>query len=118
MLLRKTTYSVNGGAPLVCSAASIGGGSSTLTFTSAQVPALSLPETPHGNNESNTINALAANNVVPPGGSPYLVASNNIVDFIVTGDFAACTSNALWGDTNERYDNTTVYLGGKIWTRC
>lgn len=35
---------------------------------------------------------------------------------IVTGDFAACTSDCPWGDTYKRYANTTVSLGGKIWT--
>jgi hypothetical protein len=90
-------------------------GGSTLTFTSAQVPALNLLENRQGNNQSNTINALGANNIVLSGGSLCLVASNNIVDFIVTGDFAICTSNCPWGDTYERYANTSVYLGGKIW---
>ncbi len=109
-------YSVNGDPLQVGSAPIIGGGGSTLTFTSAQVPGLSLLETRPVNNQSNTINALVANNGVLPGGSPCLVASNNIVDFIVTGDFAACTSNCPWGDTYERHANTSVYLGGKIWT--
>ena len=36
---------------------------------------------------------------------------------IVTGDSAVCTSDCPWGDTCERYANTSGYLGGKIWTR-
>jgi hypothetical protein len=35
---------------------------------------------------------------------------------IDTSDFAACTGDCPWGDTYERYANTTVSLGGKIWT--
>jgi len=91
-------------------------GSSWLTSTSAQVSALTLLESRQDSNQSNTGNALAAKNVGPRGGSPCLVASNNIFDFIVTADFAACTSNCPWGDTYERYANTTVSLGGKIRT--
>jgi hypothetical protein len=95
-------------------APTISGDGPTLIITLAQIPALSLPETRQGNNQSNPVNALAVNNVVLPGSSPCLVASNNIVDFIVTGDFAAGTSNRPWGDIYERYANTSVFLGGKI----
>lgn len=35
---------------------------------------------------------------------------------ILTGDSAVCTSDCPWGDTYKRYANTTVSLGGKIWT--
>jgi hypothetical protein len=112
------TYRVNGGALLVGSAPIIGGGGSTLTFTSAQVPARSLVETRPGNNQSSTINPLRANNVGLPGSPPCFVASKNIVIFIVTGDFAACTSNCLRAASYERCAKTSVYLGGKIWRRC
>jgi hypothetical protein len=91
-------------------------GSFGLTSTSAQVSALTLLESRQDSNQSHTINVLAANNVGLPGGSPCVVASNNIFDFIVTADFAASTSNYPWGETHERYANTSVYLGGKICT--
>jgi hypothetical protein len=95
-------------------------GSFGLTITSAQVSALRLLKSRRDSNQSNTINntinVLAANNVGPPGGSPCLVASNNIFDFIVTGDFVACTSNGPWGVTCEQDANTSVSLVGKIWT--
>jgi hypothetical protein len=96
------------------SASSISGDYPTLIFTSAQIPAHGLLETQQGNNQSNTLHAVADNNVVLRGGTPYLLASDNIVDFIVNGDFAAGTSNCSWGDTYERYANTSVFLGGKI----
>jgi hypothetical protein len=95
-------------------APSISGDYPTLTFTSAQIPAHGLLETRQGNNQSNTLNAVAANNVVLLGGTPYLLASDNILDFIVNGDFTTGTSKCSWGDTYERYANTSVYLGGKI----
>jgi hypothetical protein len=111
------TYSVNGGGPHPGSAPVVSGtNGSILTSTSSRIPALARLEDPPGNNQSATIGALAARNVVLPGGSPCLVASDNIVDFIVTGDFAACTSNRPWGETYQRYANTSFYPGGKIWT--
>jgi hypothetical protein len=110
-------YSVNDGDLMVGSAALASGtNGSILTWNSSRLPALGILEYRPANNQSNTSNALAANNVALPGGSPCFVASNNIVDFIVTREFAACTSNCLWGDTHEQYANTSVYLGGKIWT--
>jgi hypothetical protein len=111
------TYSVNGGGPHPGSAPVVSGtNGSILTSTSSRIPALARLEDPPGNNQSATIGALAARNVVLPGGSPCLVASDNIVDFIVTGDFAAFTSNRPWGETYQRYANTSFYPGGKIWT--
>jgi hypothetical protein len=95
-------------------ATTISDGGSTLTCTSAQIPAHSLLDIRQGNNQSNILNAVAANNVVLRGGTPYLLASDNIVDFIVNGDFAAGTGNCSWGDTYERYANTSVFFGGKI----
>jgi hypothetical protein len=91
-------------------------GSLGLTFTSHQVSALSLLESRQDSKQSNTSNVLAATNVVFPGGTLFIFANNNIFDFVVASDFAACTSNGPWGDTCDPHANTTVSLGGKIWT--
>jgi len=90
-------------------------GSLGLTFTSPQVSALSLLRSRQDSNQSNTSNVLAATKVVFPGSTLFIFANNNIFDFIVASDFAACTSNGPWGDTCERDANTSVSLGGKIW---
>jgi hypothetical protein len=110
-------YSVNDGDPMVGSALLASGtNGSILTWNSSRLPALGILEYRPANNQSNTINALAANDVVLRGGSPCLVDSNSILDFIFTTDFSASTSNCPWGDTYEQYANNSVYLGGKIWT--
>jgi hypothetical protein len=115
--LTRVTYRVDGGPQLVGLGPSFSGSSGPiLTCTSICIPALGSLEYHPGNNQSNTIYAPAANNVVFPGSSPSLVARNNIVDFIVTGDFEACTSNCPWENTCKGHANSSVYLGGKIRT--
>jgi len=106
------TYRVHNGSLLLGSAPAIGACGSTPTFASAQVWTLSLLETRQGNNQSNTINACGANSIVLSEGSPCLVASDNLVDFVVTSGFAACISHCSW----EQHSNTSVYPGGEIWT--
>jgi hypothetical protein len=113
------TYRVNGGGLQPGSAPAVNGANgSILSWNSSRIPGLNRLEHQPGNCQSKTISALAARNVVLPGGSPWRVASNNIADLIGTGNFAASTSNCLWGDTHERCANTSVCLGGKIWTCC
>lgn len=65
-----------------------------------------------------TIHSLAAKNVVLPRHLPCLVPNNNIVDFVVTADFETSPMNCPWGDTYERYANTSIYLGGNFWACC
>jgi hypothetical protein len=89
---------------------------SILTWKPCRIPAFGILEDRPCSNQSNTINAFAANNFLHPGGSPCLVASNKILGLIETGDFAACTSDYPLADTYERYVNTSVYLGGRMWT--
>jgi hypothetical protein len=96
-------YSVNDGDLMLGSAPLVRGtNDSILTWNSSRVPTCAILKYRPANNQSNTSTALAANNVVFPSGSPCLVASNNIVDFIVTGKFAAFTSSGPWGDAYER----------------
>jgi hypothetical protein len=75
---------------------------SILTWKATQIPDLGRLKDLPGNNQSNTINVLAAHKVVLQGGSPFLLASYNFVDFTVTSEFASCTSTCPWGDTYER----------------
>lgn len=89
---------------------------SILTWKPCHIPAFGILEDLPCSNESNTINALAANDLLHPGGSRCRVASNKIHDFIVTGDFVGCSSECPMGDTYKGQANTSVQLGGKIST--
>ena len=114
--LRSFGLTCDPSAPMPVTYRVSGANGSIPTWNATQIPDFGRLEDQPGNNQFNTINALAANKTALPGGSPTLVASNYIFDFIVTGDFAVCTSNFPWGEAYERFANRSVYLGGKIWT--